>query len=112
MNFFVENSNKLQQIGFKREKFECVHTWGQQHMLLYLSMKEGSLFCFVIMISPKPWCFRLCYGIIHQKVLNNRGATTWFRMFGATMWNLLIIEPFFHWIFSKMNIEIYIGIWG
>ncbi len=112
MNFVVENSNKLQQIGFRREKFECVHTWDQQHMLLYLSMKEGSLFCFVIMISPNPWCFRLCYGTYHQKVLNNRGATTWFRMFRATMWNLLIIEPFFHWIFWKMKIEIYIGIWG
>jgi hypothetical protein len=39
----------------------------------------------------------------------NRGAMTWFRMFGATMWNLLIIEPFFHWIFWKTKIENYIG---
>jgi hypothetical protein len=81
-------------------------------MLPYLSMKEGSIFCFVIMISPKPRCFRLCYGTCHQKFSMNRGATTWFRMFGTTMWNLLIIEPFFHWIFWKTKIENYIGTWG
>ncbi len=31
----------------------------------------------------------------------NRGAMTWLRMFGATMWNLLIIEPFFPMNFLK-----------
>jgi hypothetical protein len=35
-----------------------------------------------------------------------------FRMFGAIVWNLLIIEPFFHWIFWKTKIEIYIETWG
>ncbi len=69
-NFVVENSNKLQQIGLRKENELNVHTWGQQHMLPYLSMKEGSLFCFVIMISPKPQCIKLCYGTYHQKVLN------------------------------------------
>jgi hypothetical protein len=38
--------------------------------MLGLSMKEGSLFLFVIMISPKPQCLRLCHGTCHQKVLN------------------------------------------
>jgi hypothetical protein len=61
------NYNKL---GLKGKWVECVHTWGQQHMLPYVSMKEGSLFCFVIMIFPKPWCLRLCYGSYHQKTLN------------------------------------------
>jgi hypothetical protein len=28
------------------------------------------------------------------------------------MWNLVIIEPFFHWIFWKTKIENYIGILG
>ncbi len=71
MNFVVENPNKLQQIGFKKGiELNVFTTWGQQHMLPYLSMKEGSLFCFVIMIFPKPQCLRLCYGIYHQKVLN------------------------------------------
>ncbi len=42
MNFVVENSIKLQKNGFQRE---CVHTWGQRHMLPYLSVKENNLFC-------------------------------------------------------------------
>ncbi len=36
---------------------------------------------------------------IIKKFSMNRGASTWFRMFGATMWNLFIIEPYFHCIF-------------
>jgi hypothetical protein len=96
----------------KGKCIECVHTWGQQHMLPYLSMKEGSLLCFVIVIFPKPRCLGLWYGTYHQKVFNKWGALIWFIMFGATMWNLLIIEPFFHWIFWKAKIENYIGIWG
>jgi hypothetical protein len=72
MNFVVEDSKELQKIGFKKENELSVFTLGgQQHMLQYLSMKEGSLFCFVIMISSKSQCkFRLCYGTYHQKVLN------------------------------------------
>jgi len=35
--------------------------------------------------------------LIIKKFSMNRGATIWFRMFGgATIWNLLIIEPFFY----------------
>jgi hypothetical protein len=48
------------------------------------------------MISPKPQCIRLAMELIIKKFSMNRGATTWFRMFGASMGNLLIIEPFFH----------------
>jgi len=48
---------------------------------------------------------------IIKKFSMNRGATTWFRMFGAIVWNLLIIEPFFLWIKKKTKIENYIGIW-
>jgi hypothetical protein len=36
-----------------------------------------------------------------KKISMNRGAMTWFRMFGATLWNLLIIEPFFSLIFFE-----------
>jgi hypothetical protein len=75
-------------------------------MLRYLYMEEGNLFCFVIMIFSKPRCFRLCYGIFHQKFSISRGASTWFRMFVITMWNLLIIEPFFHWIKKKNQLGI------
>jgi hypothetical protein len=37
----------------------------------------------------------------------NRGATTWFRMFGTIVWNLLIIEPFFHWFLKNQDWELY-----
>ncbi len=67
MNFVVENS-KLWVL--KGKWVECVHNWCQQHMLPYLSMKESSLFCFDIIISPKPQCLGLCDGTYHQKVLN------------------------------------------
>jgi len=50
--------------------------------------------------------------LIIKKFSMNRGAPTWFRMFGAIMWNLLIIKPFFHWIFWKTKIQNYIGIWA
>jgi len=64
-------------------------------MSSYLSRKEGSLFCFIIMISPKPQCLGYAMEFIIKKFSMNRGAMTWFRMLGATVWNLLIIEPFF-----------------
>ncbi len=65
-------------------------------MLLYLSMKESSLFCFVIMIFPNHGVLGYGMGLIIKKFLMNRGEMTWFRMFKITMWNLLIIETFFH----------------
>jgi len=72
MSFVVENSNKLQQIGFRKENELSVFTFGANNtcMLPYLSMKEGNLFCFVIIIFPKPRCLRLCSGTYHQKALN------------------------------------------
>jgi hypothetical protein len=36
-----------------------------------------------------------------NKFSMSRGASTWFRMFGAIVWNLLIIEPFFIEFFEK-----------
>jgi hypothetical protein len=47
------------------------------------------------MISPKPQCLGYAMEFIIKKFSMNRGAMTWFRMLGATVWNLLIIEPFF-----------------
>jgi len=40
-----------------------------------------------------------------KKFLVNRGATTWFRMCGTTMWNLLINEPFFIEFFEKPRLK-------
>jgi hypothetical protein len=33
---------------------------------------------------------------IFEKFSMSRGALTWFRMFEATVWNFLVIKPFFH----------------
>ncbi len=111
MNFVFENSNKLPKNEFRKENALSVFTLGANNTC-YLIYPWRKVVCFVIMISPKPRCFGLCYGTYHQKVLNEWGALTWFRIFGVTMWNLLIIEPFFHWISWKTKIQNYIGIWG
>ncbi len=42
----------------------------------------------------------------------NRGAMTWFRMFGAIMWNLLIIQPFFIDFFEKSRLKTILGLGG
>jgi hypothetical protein len=50
-----------------------------------------------------------CHGIF-KKLLMNKGTQTWF----GTIWNygvkILIIEPFFQWIFKKLTTKNYIGI--
>jgi hypothetical protein len=46
-----------------------------------------------------------------KKFSMNRGATTWFRMFGAIVWNLLIIEPFIDF-FAKPRLKTTFELWG
>jgi hypothetical protein len=41
--------------------------------------------------------------LIIRKFSMSRGALTWFKMFGVTILNVLIIETFFHSIFIKKN---------
>jgi hypothetical protein len=48
------------------------------------------------MIFPNHGVLGYGMGLIIKKFLMNRGEMTWFRMFKITMWNLLIIETFFH----------------
>jgi hypothetical protein len=109
--FVVENLNKLQQIGFKRENELNVFTFGANNTC-YLIYPWRKVVCFVL----SQW-YLLNHGVLGyvmelviKKFSMNRGATTWCRMFGATMWNLLIIEPFFHWIFWKTKIENYMNL--
>ncbi len=40
-------------------------------------MKEGSLFCFVVMRSTEPGCFRSCSWCL-WKALEEEGAWAWF----------------------------------
>jgi hypothetical protein len=70
-------------------------------------MKQGGLFCFVMMTSPKPWRFMSGswylwkaldeYGVMHSLGL---------RLFGAaTAWKLLNIEPFSKRKLNKIKTE-------
>jgi hypothetical protein len=113
LNFVVENSNKLQQIGFRRENELNVFTLGSNNTC-YLIYPWRKVVCFVLSLwyFPNHGVLGYVMELIIKKFSMNRGATTWFRMFRATMWYLLIIEAFFHLIFWKTKIENYIGIWG
>jgi len=44
--------------------------------------------------------------LIIKKFSMNKGATTWLKMFKATMWNLLIIDHFFIDFFEKPRLKI------
>jgi hypothetical protein len=46
--------------GLVCDSFVLVPPMGIETSPIHLSMKEGSLFCFVAMRSTKPGCFRLC----------------------------------------------------
>jgi hypothetical protein len=43
-----------------------------------LSMKEGSLFCFVVMKSTELGCFRSCSWCLWNALSMRRGAWVWF----------------------------------
>jgi hypothetical protein len=113
MNFVVENSNKLQWIGFRMENELNVFILGANNTC-YLIYPWRKIICFFLSLwyLPKPRCLRYVMELIIENFSMSRGATTWFKMFGAIVWNLLIIEPFFHRIFWKTKIENYIEIWG
>jgi hypothetical protein len=59
----------------------------------YLSMKEGSLFCFVVMRSTEPGCFRSCSRCL-WKALNKDGCMGFVRsmMFGLAVQKFLNVE--------------------
>jgi hypothetical protein len=64
-------------------------------------MKEGNLFYFVIMISPKLQCFRVCYGTYHHKVLNEYGCND--LVYNVWSYN---VESLDYWtIFSLIFLE-------
>jgi hypothetical protein len=67
--------------------------------LSYLSMKQCSLFCFVCQaeISQTTALHVTLLVSLEKQARMIKGALTWFvlRLFGAMVWKLLIIEPFF-----------------
>jgi hypothetical protein len=78
-------------------------------------MKQGSLFCFVLvvrLICSKSRCF-MPHSWYLQKALYEYGCTdlVW-DCLELHMWKLLIIELFCRWKLNKIETEIYIVIWG
>jgi hypothetical protein len=65
--------------------------------------KQGSLFCFVMVIfRPTHSCRAL--GIFRKLWLSKGASSTWFeRLFGATVWKLLIIDPFSQWKINQIK---------
>ncbi len=63
-------------------------------------MKEGSLFCFVIMRSTNLGCIRLCSSVF-GKLLTRRGAWAWFH----DVWtcNAKVLE---YWMISSLKIRL------
>jgi hypothetical protein len=80
-----------------------------------LSMKQGSLYCFVLFVtlrSPNP-------RLIDATLLVSSETSWWvgvhwlgLGLFGATVWKLLIIEQFSQWKLNKIETENCIWIWG
>jgi hypothetical protein len=66
----------------------------------YLCMKQGSLFCFVMLRwdPPKPWGFMLC-SCIFKELLMSRGALTWFE----TVWSYSVEKTIDYWIIFSMK---------
>jgi len=113
---------------FKKAKWPChqkklawkdyvKRTMGKKDMvqtILHLSMKQGSLFCFVchakisqtMVLHLHSWCL--------QKALDeSRGALIWFEtLWSYYMWKLLIIEAIFQWKLNKIETDNCNGIWG
>ncbi len=67
-----------------------------------LSMKQGSLFCFVVMRPTEPGCFRLCCWCL-WKALNEEGCTELgSMMFGRMVQKFLNMEWFLQ---SKLKLN-------
>jgi len=67
---------------------------------IYLSMKEGSLFWFVVMKSTKPGCFRSCSWCC-WKVLDERGAWAW--LHGVWTCGAKVLA---YWMISSLKIKL------
>ncbi len=94
--------------------------------LQQVSCDDGSLFCFVLSTWDLPilWRFILASWYLPKALscrpldINGKlSRRVWvhplgLRLFGATLWKLLIIEPFSQWKLNKITTDNCIGIWG
>ncbi len=106
--------------NFQKMCFEGKMNWMCSHLggnnTCYHIYPWRNVVCFVLFcrndIFPNHDVLSYAIELIIKNISMNRGASTWFQMFGAIVWNILIIGPFFYWFFWKTKIENYIGIWG
>jgi hypothetical protein len=95
---FVQNSNTF---GCWKSKLINREIWK--------SISEGKVVCFVLFCLsswdlPNHGASRHMLGIF-RKILMSRVHRLGLRLFGATVWKLLIIEPFFQWKLNKIGTE-------
>ncbi len=65
-----------------------------------LSMKQGSLFCFVTMRSTKPGCFRSCLWYLWKVLDEEGGALSWFN----DIWTCAV-KVREYWIFFRFKLN-------
>jgi hypothetical protein len=106
MNFVVENSNKLQKFGIKTKIELSVFTLVANNTC-YVIYPWRKVICFVLSwwYLPNHNVLGYIMGLIIKMISMNKGALTWFKMFGVMVWTLSIIEPFFHWIKKKPRLK-------
>ncbi len=107
-NIFAQKQRTLNYIILLCVSTTHLHSWCH-----YLSMKQGSLFCFVF-YSELSWIM-----VLHATIWVSLKSSWWvgvqqlgLRLFEVTMWKLLIIEPFCQWKLNKIKTESCIDIWG
>jgi hypothetical protein len=89
--------------------------WSLSLWLSSLCMKQGTLFCFVVLRWDLP-----NHGASRCALVSSKKSFWWvgvhwlvLRLFRATVWRkLLIIESFSQWKLNKIETENCIGIWG
>jgi hypothetical protein len=86
-----------------------LQNWKKKHTRIYLWSKVVCFVCHVEISQPM---------VLHAMLLVSSKISQWIevhrlglRLFGATMWKPLIIEPFFEWKLIKIKTENTTRIW-
>ncbi len=105
--FSAENSKKFQETRFWKEKsVENVITLGPSAQVTLVLYLWSNVICFVCHAEISRTT------MLHVVLLVSSKSSQWagvhwlgLRLFGATMWKLLVIEPFSQWKLNKIKTE-------
>jgi len=131
VNMFVSTYVKIRIWNNQRITITCSHLAPIKILLLFHACKyknkangDESVLAFEIYLWSKVICFVLSQWYLlnhiafHAMLLVSLESSWWvgvhqlgLRLFGATMWKLLINEPFFQWKLNKIKTKNCIGIW-